>query len=174
MDFERFDELACTDRIALLTALELLWQNGRSMIQTEDVPSLMTRYVADIGNFYTEKKLCKVVTFCKELASLDTPKLILYLRCSGMEMGMKIPGADEEGICPICGGDLEYGDDEPLDDGGVYEWTCLHCGATGKEGYSKVFDRHYDVQDKNGDPYPDPSDSTQNTSRSSTTVQGGQ
>ena len=37
MDFERFDKLARTDRVLLLTALELLWQNGRAAIQSEDV-----------------------------------------------------------------------------------------------------------------------------------------
>ena len=60
---------------------------------------------------------------------------------------MKNQDADEEGVCPICGGELEYGNDKPLDDGGVYEWTCPDCGAIGKEGYSKVFDRHYDVHE---------------------------
>ena len=161
MDFERFDKLARTDRVTLLTALELLWQNGRMMIQTEDVSALMADCVAGIGGFYTTEKLREVVTACKELASLETAELIRCLRCNSMKM--KAPGADEEGICPICGGELEYGDDEPLDDGGVYEWTCLHCGATGKEGYDKVFDRHYDVQDGNGNPYPDSSDNAQDT-----------
>lgn len=159
MDFERFDKLARTDRVTLLTALELLWQNGRVMIQTEDVSALMAACVAGIGGFYTTEKLREVVTACKELASLETAELIRCLRCNSMKM--KAPGADEEGICPICGGKLEYGDDEPLDDGGVYEWTCLHCGATGKEGYDKVFDKHYDVYDKDGNPYPAPSGSAQ-------------
>ena len=40
MNFERFDKLARTDRVALLTALELLWQNGRAMLQSEDVSKL--------------------------------------------------------------------------------------------------------------------------------------
>lgn len=161
MDFERFDKLARTDRVTLLTALELLWQNGRAMIQTEDVSALMADCVAGIGGFYTTEKLREVVTACKELASLETAELIRCLRCNSMKM--KAPNADEEGICPICGGKLEYGDDESMDDGGVYEWTCPHCGATGKEGYDKVFTRHYDVQDGDGNPYPDPSDSAQKT-----------
>jgi len=161
MDFERLDKLACTDRVTLLTALELLWQNGRMMIQTEDVSTLTAGCAAGVGNFYTMEKLHEVVTVCKELASLETAELIHCLRCSGMKM--KVPGADEEGICPICGGELEYGGDEPLDDGGVYNWTCPHCGATGKEGYDKVFDRHYDVQDGDGNPYPDLSEGAQDT-----------
>ena len=152
MDFERFDKLARSDRVTLLTALELLWQNGRMMLQTEDESVLMAGYIASIGGFYTKEKLHEVMTTAKELASLETAELIRCLRCGSMEM--KNQDADEEGVCPICGGELEYGNDKPLDDGGVYEWTCPDCGAIGKEGYSKVFDRHYDVHDGDGNPYP--------------------
>lgn len=161
MNYEQFDKLACGNRVTLLTALELLWQNGRTMLQTEDESVLMAGCVASIGGFYTKEKLHEVVTAAKELASLETAELIRCLRCGSMEM--KDPDADKEGICPICGGELEYGDDEPLDDGGVYEWTCPSCGATGKEGYDKVFDKHYDVLDGDGNPYPAPSDSAQDT-----------
>lgn len=161
MNFEQFDKLAHTDRVTLITALELLWQNGRTMIQSEDETALTAGCVAGVGGFYTKEKLQQVVTVCKELAGMETAELIHCLRCDGMEM--KALGVDEEGICPICGGELEYGDDEPLDDGGVYEWTCSSCGATGKEGYNKVFDQHYDVRDGDGNPYPDPSKSAQDT-----------
>ncbi len=62
---------------------------------------------------------------------------------------------DQEGICPICGGELEFGDNEQMDNGGVYPWTCKACGATGKQGYDEVFDgRHYDVRDANGGKIP--------------------
>ena len=57
MDFERFDKLARSDRVTLLTALELLWQNGRMMLQTEDESVLMAGYIASIGGFYTKEKL---------------------------------------------------------------------------------------------------------------------
>ena len=152
MDFERFDKLARTDRVLLLTALELLWQNGRAAIQSEDVSGLTASCVSSLGTFYTREKLREAVTVCKELAHLETADLIRCIRGNGMET--KDPDAEDEGICPICGGELEYGDDEPLDNGGVYDWTCSSCGATGKEGYSKVFDRHYDVRDGDGNPYP--------------------
>ena len=154
MDFERFDKLARTDRVVLITALELLWQNGRVMIQSEEVSKLTASCASSLGGFYTEEKLHEVVTVCKELAHLETAELIRCIRCGSMEM--TVPDAEEEGICPICGGELEYGDDKPLDDGGVYEWTCPSCGATGKEGYSKVFDQHYDVYDGDGKPYSAP------------------
>ncbi len=62
---------------------------------------------------------------------------------------------DQEGICPVCGGELEFGDNEQMDNGGVYPWTCKACGATGKQGYDEVFDgRHYDVRDANGGKIP--------------------
>ena len=46
MDFELFDKLARTDRMALLTALELLWQNGRTVIQSQNVPALTANCVS--------------------------------------------------------------------------------------------------------------------------------
>lgn len=58
---------------------------------------------------------------------------------------------DQEGICPVCGGELELEDNIQMDDGGVYPWKCLSCGATGKQGYAEIFDgNHYDVRDADG------------------------
>ena len=57
----------------------------------------------------------------------------------------------EEGICPLCGGELEYGLRDDTDEGGIQEWTCSECGATGNEGFDRVFDgNHYNVQDIDG------------------------
>lgn len=152
MDFERFDELARTDSEALLTALELLWQNGRAMICSQDAHRLTGSCAASLCRLYTAKKLHEIVTVCKELADLETNTLADYIHRGSLMIAN--PDADEKGICPICGGSLEYGGDIPLDDKGVYEWTCPSCGATGKEGYNKVFDRHYSVHDGGGRPYP--------------------
>ena len=58
-----------------------------------------------------------------------------------------------EGICPICGTRIQYdGEYEILDNGGVIAWRCPNCGATGKEGYDHVFDRHYNVCSAEGEP----------------------
>lgn len=151
MDFERFNWFAVNDRAALVTALELLTQNGRRVIQDEEPAALISACVASLGGFYTKEKLCEVVTVCKALAELELPALVSYIRRS--QLDIKAPGEEEAGICPICGCELEYGDDIPLDNGGVYEWTCPGCGATGKEGYDKVFDKHYEVRDENGKPF---------------------
>lgn len=66
----------------------------------------------------------------------------------------------KEGICPVCGREFEYsGSGNAIDDGGVYFWTCPHCGATGEEGFSKVFDGHqYNVHLGNGEKWEDDGD----------------
>lgn len=39
----------------------------------------------------------------------------------------------QEGVCPICHGDLDYGLANQLEQ--FRHWTCACCGATGKEGF---------------------------------------
>ena len=55
-----------------------------------------------------------------------------------------------EGICPLCGAEYKYGEREQLDDGGIYQWECPECGASGEEGFSQVFDGIYNVHDADG------------------------
>lgn len=44
--------------------------------------------------------------------------------------------AEQEGICPLCGAEVEYAGENIIDDdGGVFPWTCPNCGAHGKESY---------------------------------------
>ena len=62
---------------------------------------------------------------------------------------------DREGVCPVCGGEIEYtGGHESDDYGGWYIWECPVCQSNGREGYNRIFDRHYDVQDGSGNPIP--------------------
>lgn len=73
--------------------------------------------------------------------------------------GEEIPFAthfnDQDGICPCCGGEIEYeGDNDVDDDGTTVSWTCPECGASGKSGYTGVFDGHYDVEDADGNEIP--------------------
>lgn len=56
-----------------------------------------------------------------------------------------------DGICPCCGAEIEYvGSYDHDDDGATLDFECPKCGATGKVGYTFVFDGYYNVQDCNG------------------------
>ena len=60
---------------------------------------------------------------------------------------------NEEGVCPICGGESLEFESAEIDDGGVkYPWTC-ECGASGDEYYDMTFSEHCNVTDKNGKEY---------------------
>lgn len=59
---------------------------------------------------------------------------------------------DQEGVCPQCGGLVEYGMRDTTDEGILTHWDCPKCGATGLEGAKLVFERHYHVRMKNGNP----------------------
>lgn len=74
---------------------------------------------------------------------------------AGVEFLVDDSFTDEEGVCPQCGAQVEYGEREAVDEGGAYFWQCPKCGATGREGYNEVFDgHHYCVRDKDGNPIP--------------------
>ena len=50
----------------------------------------------------------------------------------------------EPGVCPRCGGDLEYGTSEPVGNSLFYECSCPACGFSGKEWYLLTFTGYSD------------------------------
>jgi len=48
----------------------------------------------------------------------------------------------EEGVCPNCGGTLEYGSSEPCDGMFMYEVECEECEYNGEEWYTLEFSGH--------------------------------
>lgn len=63
------------------------------------------------------------------------------------------PHDDEETVCPVCGrSGLKCKIDElmPTDDGGIAEWRCAYCNASGSAKYRLAFERHVMVDDGNG------------------------
>lgn len=143
MEYKQFKKLAFGDRAILFAALNLLMQNGNIAIQSEPEDALVDVCMSALGGLITKEKICEIVSVCKALAGLELNVLLAYIRHT--DMGVQLPNSDKDGICPICGGELEYGRDIPTDAGGLIDWMCPNCRATGKEGYDKVFDRHYCV-----------------------------
>lgn len=89
-----------------------------------------------------------------ECIKLDLDDLILYRDTEWEDgYGYTVQADCQEGVCPLCGGELEYGERDDIDDGGTHQWECKECGSTGEEGFDRVFDgNHYNVQDANGVP----------------------
>jgi len=55
--------------------------------------------------------------------------------------------AEHEGICPLCGAEIEYAGENVIDDdGGRFPWQCPGCGTHGDEGYVRHFDGHWNVE----------------------------
>lgn len=50
-----------------------------------------------------------------------------------------------KGICPLCNAKLKYVGVHELQDCSFIPWECPECGATGSEGYKRVFDCHENV-----------------------------
>lgn len=151
LTLEQFNRLAAGDRVTLVVALEILLQNGRNTIQREEPLKLVSACKERIGGFFMEEAIREIVDVSQQLAALDTNVLVDYIRRGSLDM--KTPGAEEAGVCPVCGGQLEYIDTIRSDNGGLALWRCPDCGATGKEGYDEVFDQHYDVRDRDGNPF---------------------
>lgn len=71
---------------------------------------------------------------------------VVYIADVSVEGTSVGPSVHQEGMCPFCGGEIMYTDShDTLDDGYVIPWRCPSCNATGKEGYTSVFDQHYDL-----------------------------
>lgn len=154
MKFEEFDRLARGNRSSLLMAVELLLENGRKFIQAIEKAEFAAAMKTDVGNFITDDVLAEIADITQKLARLRTCKLLEYVKRSGLEF--EKPNAQKPGICPVCGSQVEYIQRVVLDDGQFAMWHCPECSAFGKEGYNRVFDKHYDVFDGDGEPFPVP------------------
>lgn len=150
MTFDKFNSLATGDPFALTMALDLVLDNGRFDVSNWDIEK-MSAHMQEKVPLIDINKCVNIISYAKELSDTKTRDLMAFIKFSGLPV--KYPGTEyEQGICPICGASINYGNDQSLDDGGVIEWECPECGATGKEGYNKVFDRHYEVRDVDGAP----------------------
>lgn len=151
MEFEKFDWLARGNRPVLLLAIELLMQSGRGFVQNMEKVEIIGQLKNTAGTLIAENMLAEIADIAKELAELRTCKLLEYVKRSGLEF--ERPGSQEPGVCPICGGEIEYKEGMQFEDSGHWTWKCSDCKASGKEEYKKVFTRHFEVIDGNGKPF---------------------
>lgn len=139
-------------RLTLLMAIDLLMQNGRTFVEETEHSEIVAALKNTTKNYMADVILDEIVNIAKELAPLRTCKLLEYVKRSDLDF--KKPGAPDADHCPICGDRLEYLNDEPTDNGGIIDWECPCCGATGQIKYSKLFEQHYNVHDNDGNPFP--------------------
>ncbi len=143
-----YEELTKIDHMIVNLALATVHAAGADAISKNGVKI--------DGDFITVDIKAEVVEVAERLAETPWTVIMAYIqRDMDPVKAPDVPELDEAGVCPVCGGELEYGDREDMDEGGFYPWTCTGCGATGREGFDTCFDgHHYRVRDVAGDPIP--------------------
>lgn len=139
--------------IAFNGALLALFTHGANALARPDAP---VRFQVS-GNIIDEDTQHKMLDLACKLSMVNFNDLMAFVHHEAPFHFSKefAPGLDEEGICPVCGSSVEYkGENNIDDDGGTCPWTCPDCGASGKEGYNRAFDQHYDVQTADGKKFP--------------------
>jgi len=147
MNYNDFEKLYRNDPLVFHLAMELFMENGRDLIETLSDQELGAEAARQASSFFSDGKIDETVKAVKDFAALRTIDLLAYAGRCGIKL--EESSTDEPGICPLCGGRLEFQETEPRHYY-ILNWRCAGCGATGKEGYRKVFDCHYNVRDGEG------------------------
>lgn len=128
-------------------ALGILMKCGFTFLANPSNPIEIT------GNFVSESMKADIIACARDLAHTD-PTVIIALIQRDMTLidgdGVLIPklnNGHEDGICPFCGGEIEYnGDQEITDDSDTsVTWKCPDCGASGTACYHGVFVGYEDL-----------------------------
>lgn len=138
---------------AFPTALQLVMNHGcdaiRQMCRKDITDTLSDEYNSTVKDRIAELALL--------LADTDSEVILAFAQRDifPIEDEERLPplhpDGDEEGICPICGGEIDYcSERKPNDYGYSIDWECPECGATGHEEYSELFTYHSNVCDKDG------------------------
>lgn len=152
--------MANTEKDRLLFAVTASWTLGRSCLLKRKISDAD----AEIKNLFpintftgrsTNKDDCRAVRF---IARLKPMEVLGFLVHSGIQFPDPDPDAirDEDGVCPICGTEVEYDgcEEDNGSGGGSWGWKCPNCGATGDACFDRVFDRHYNVRNVMGNKIP--------------------
>ena len=65
MKFEEFNKLACDNRMALLMAIDLLMQNGRTFVQETATAEIISAMKVSTSNFIADVILDEIVSTAK-------------------------------------------------------------------------------------------------------------
>lgn len=147
MEYKDFEKLYRGDPVVFHLGMELFLENGRDTIENNTDQELRQAVACKLSGFVAGEKIQYAVKAAKEFAALESVALLSYASRCGIKL--EDDPVDEPGVCPLCGGELEY----PLPFRSVdtiRDWLCKDCGAKGKEAYRKVFDGHYNVLDSIG------------------------
>lgn len=140
-----------------ILAFSILQQHGTAKVKELRQTESYSR--VDFGNLISEEGKEKAIVAAIKMADAPLDVLLAVIQREVVlfedPQGERIPYlhsfGDQEGICPLCGGELEYeGDQEIVDNGTLTSWTCTNCGSTGKEGADIVFERHYNICSPDG------------------------
>ncbi len=147
MEYQDFERLYRNDPVIFHLALDILMGSGRNAIESFSDQTLRAKAARQLSGLFSDEKIDAAVKAVRDLAGLKNMDLLAYAgRCS---IKLEDDPVDEPGVCPLCGGTLEYL--LPMRNVDlIRNWHCTNCGAKGKEAYRKVFDSHYDLLDSNG------------------------
>lgn len=158
-DYEKLREIYLQQgHTVFIMALSVLLKVGSDGLEICDGTELIP------GNLFTEGAKLQIMQAAKVMANSPGDVLLAVIQRVLPEIsdpaGVRIPFShafgDQQCVCPLCGGELEYqGDQVIIDDGTLVSWVCKSCGAIGKEGADIVFGHHYDVYDAEGNMAPD-------------------
>lgn len=144
MEYKDFETLYWSNPVAFHLGMELFLENGRDRIESNTDQELRKAVACKLSGFVAGEKLQEAVSAAKDFAALESVVLLSYAGRCGIRL--EDEPVDEPGVCPLCGGVLEYA--LPFRSGDtIRDWHCPDCGTRGKEAYQKVFDSHYNVMD---------------------------
>ena len=152
MDFKEFNRLYRKDTISFLIALNLYLGYGSTVLRAGSREDLSGAAALEISSLFAEEKRDHIIETARKLAEMEPNDLIPYLSQCGIRAGAG--SSDEPGVCPVCGGRIKYDHEGSSEWSFILTWYCLDCQATGEENHHLVFDAHYNLHEKNGDPIP--------------------
>lgn len=169
-NYKKIAEFCNEDPILFRLAFVVFAGFGALKVETitaNDIVGGLTKIARELvednnKNDLSDEDARKVVEMAKLMAELSSSSLFAIIQRelpavegNGREIPFLHEYGDKDDICPRCGAELEYDGEHEVDDSGyTIDWECPRCGATGKAGYTAVFDRHYKVRAADGDEIP--------------------